>query len=135
MKGYNPARRFRPIQYLRGIMTPSNTTSQSPVEISSNVHPPRSLTGSQSNPLKFMRSLWRILQGRPQVPTSLAHHALLDVIMKRRSVRSFSQREIADDVFAAILEAGRLAPSTVNLQSWSFAAFTVTSWRVAFDRP
>ena len=32
---------------------------------------------------------------------------------------------IPEDVFAAILEAGRLAPSTVNLQTWSFASVLV----------
>ena len=35
-------------------------------------------------------------------------------------MRSYADRPIPDDVFAAILEAGRLAPSTVNLQSWAF---------------
>ena len=38
-------------------------------------------------------------------------------------------------MFAAILEAGRLAPSTVNLQTWSFATFTAESWRATFDSP
>jgi nitroreductase len=95
----------------------------------------RPLAGSNFNPFTFVRSLWRILRGRPQVPPSLANNPLLDVIMKRRSIRSFMDREIADDVFAAILEAGHLAPSTVNLQSWSFAAFTAATWRTTFGRP
>ncbi|MFW5747864.1 MAG: nitroreductase family protein, partial [bacterium] len=43
--------------------------------------------------------------------------------MKRRSVRSFLDRPVPDDIFDAILEAGRLAPSGVNLQTWSFACF------------
>ena len=90
---------------------------------------------AKSGLLGFVRSLRRLLSGKPQVPPSLAHNPLLQVIVKRRSVRSFAQREIPDDVFAAILEAGRLAPSTVNLQSWSFAAFTAASWRATFDRP
>ena len=29
----------------------------------------------------------------------------------------------------------RLAPSTVNLQTWSFACFTLASWRETFARP
>ena len=57
---------------------------------------------------------------------------MLGIILKRRSVRSFADRNIPDDVFAAILEAGRLAPSTVNLQTWSFAIFTDSSWRETF---
>ena len=116
-------------------MLQSESPAHSPTTVSGDARPSRPLAGSKSNPLKFVRSLWRILRGRPQVPPSLAHHALLDVIMKRRSVRSFAQREIPDDVFAAILEAGRLAPSTVNLQSWSFAAFTAATWQATFDRP
>ena len=115
-------------------MANSGTTAQSLSEVG-DAQPSRSLAGSNSNPIKFVRSLWRILKSRPQVPPSLADNPLLDVIMKRRSVRSFAQRDIPDDVFAAILEAGRLAPSTVNLQSWSFAAFTAATWRATFDRP
>ncbi len=82
--------------------------------------------------MSFFRSLWRILRGRPQTPPSLRDNELLRVLLGRRSVRSFASRPIPDDVFAAILEAGRLAPSTVNLQTWSFAAFTAESWRQAF---
>src|SRR5512136_440242 len=110
-------------------------TPQSPTGIDGDARQARSFTRSKSNPAQFMRSFWRILKGRPQVPPSLVDHPLLGVIMKRRSVRSFTSREIPDDVFAAILEAGRLAPSTVNLQSWSFAIFTAAMWRATFDRP
>jgi FMN reductase [NAD(P)H] len=85
-------------------------------------------------PIQFVRSLLRILRGRPQVPASLQDNPLLSVIMHRRSVRSFAQREIPADVFSAILEAGRVAPSTVNLQSWSFATFTAQSWRATFEQ-
>jgi nitroreductase len=91
--------------------------------------------GISLGPVKAVRSLWRILRGKPNVPPSLQDNALLNTILRRRSVRSFADRPIPDDVFAAILEAGRLAPSTVNLQSWSFAAFTPESWRATFDTP
>jgi len=83
-------------------------------------------------PLGFVKSLARILTGKPQVPPSLKDNELLKVILGRRSVRSFTDREIPDDVLAAILEAGRLAPSTVNLQTWTFAVFTAQSWRETF---
>ena len=89
---------------------------------------------TQKGLIGFVRSLRSILAGKPQVPPSLADNPLLDTILKRRSVRSFARREIPDDVFAAILEAGRLAPSTVNLQSWSFAVFCAESWRNTFGR-
>jgi nitroreductase len=83
-------------------------------------------------PLAFVRSLRRLLAGKPQIPPTLVHHQLLETVLKRRSVRSFSARPIPDDVFAAILEAGRVAPSAVNLQTWTFAVFTAESWRATF---
>lgn len=91
--------------------------------------------GVSLGPVNLVRSLWRILRGRPKIPPSLQDNALLAVILRRRSIRSFSERAIADDVFAAILEAGRLAPSAVNLQTWAFAVFTAESWRTTFGSP
>ncbi len=84
--------------------------------------------------LGFVRSIVRIMAGRPQVPASLAANEVLQVVLRRRTVRSFAGRDIPDDVFAAILEAGRLAPSTVNLQTWSFATFTPDAWQGIFER-
>ncbi|MCE5257923.1 MAG: nitroreductase family protein, partial [Chloroflexi bacterium] len=66
------------------------------------------------------------------MPKSLQENAALRIILARRSVRSFSSVEIPADAWDAILEAGRVAPSTVNLQSWSFALFDRVSWRKAF---
>ena len=83
----------------------------------------------------FIRSLVRILRDRPQPPPSLADNPLLHTLLHRRSVRSFADRSIPDNVFAAIMEAARLAPSTVNLQTWSFAVFTADEWRATFGRP
>jgi FMN reductase (NADPH) len=87
------------------------------------------------SPWKFGRSLLRILSGRPRLPAALADNPLLQVIFQRRSIRRFADHPIPEDAFQAILEAGRLAPSTVNLQSWSFAVFTAESWKAAFARP
>jgi nitroreductase len=87
------------------------------------------------NPVSFVASLARIVRSKPQVPSSLADNELLSIILKRRSVRRFSERDIPDDVFRAILEAGRLAPSTVNLQTWAFSMFTDRSWKEFFERP
>ncbi len=84
-------------------------------------------------PVTFVRSLYRILRGRPEVPPTLAGNALLRTVLERRSVRNFASDPIPDDVFAAILEAGRVAPSTVNLQTWSFAAFTPETWQATFN--
>lgn len=82
----------------------------------------------------FLRSIGKILAGRPQPPPGLAGNELLKIIYNRRSLRKFASRPLPDDVFGAILEAGRLAPSTVNLQTWSFAAFCGESWQAAFGR-
>ncbi|MCS7261387.1 MAG: nitroreductase family protein [Anaerolineae bacterium] len=82
----------------------------------------------------FVRAIVRILSARPRVPPAVQGNRLLETILRRRSIRSFSRREIPDEVFAAILEAGRLAPSTVNLQTWAFAVFTAQSWKAFFGR-
>jgi nitroreductase len=85
-------------------------------------------------PPGFIRSLAKLLAGRPQPPPSLAGNELLKIILNRRSVRSYLEKDIPDDTFNAILEAGRLAPCTVNLQTWSFAVFDSSSWREKFNR-
>jgi nitroreductase len=43
-----------------------------------------------------------------------------DVVLSRKSVRSFSEKEIHEDILGKILEAGRLAPSFQNKQCWKF---------------
>ena len=45
---------------------------------------------------------------------------LLDLISKRKSVRSYLDKHISDEDLKTILEAGRLAPSWMNVQSWKF---------------
>lgn len=85
--------------------------------------------------IESIRSLGRLLIGKPKIPASLADNALLQVILNRRSVRSFTSQAIPEDVFNAILEAGRLAPSTVNLQTWTFAVFDADLWQRTFARP
>lgn len=45
---------------------------------------------------------------------------ILEAIKKRQSVRSYQDKEIPEDVLQQILEAGRLAPSAKNTQSWKF---------------
>jgi nitroreductase len=83
---------------------------------------------------KTLQSLLNILRGKPKTPGSLKDNALLQVILTRRSVRSFTNQPVEEDEFNAILEAGRLAPCTVNLQSWSFAPFDQEQWHATFGR-
>lgn len=44
----------------------------------------------------------------------------MDLIEKRRSVRKYKEQHIPNDVVKQVLEAGRLAPSWMNVQSWHF---------------
>lgn len=45
---------------------------------------------------------------------------MLDLIKSRKSVRRYSDKHIPDEDLRTILEAGRLAPSWMNVQSWEF---------------
>ena len=45
---------------------------------------------------------------------------LLELISSRKSVRKYSDKHIPDEDLRKILEAGRLAPSWMNVQSWKF---------------
>jgi nitroreductase len=87
------------------------------------------------NPIKFIKSLIAIAKGKPNIPPSLENNELLKIIYKRRSMRKFEEKEIPEDIFNAILEAGRLAPSTVNLQPWSFSLLSNQEWRSFFEKP
>ncbi len=63
---------------------------------------------------------------------------LVDLIIKRRTIRRFEQEKIPADVMEKIIDAGRLAPSASNLQPWEFIVvdeqglcekvFSCTSW-------
>ncbi len=45
---------------------------------------------------------------------------VLEAITTRRSVRSYSQEPVSDEVVSRLLEAARLAPSAMNYQPWRF---------------
>ncbi len=45
---------------------------------------------------------------------------LLEIISNRKSVRKYTETHIPDEDLRRILEAGRLAPSWMNVQSWKF---------------
>ena len=45
---------------------------------------------------------------------------MLDLIKSRKSVRQYSEKHISDEDLKKVLEAGRLAPSWMNVQSWKF---------------
>ena len=43
-----------------------------------------------------------------------------ECIRKRRDIRSYLKKEVPDEAIKKIIEAGRLAPSAMNLQPWHF---------------
>lgn len=45
---------------------------------------------------------------------------LLDVIKKRKSVRTYDNKPINDKIIYSVIEAARLAPSAKNIQEWKF---------------
>jgi nitroreductase len=50
--------------------------------------------------------------------------SLVDVVLSRRSIRRYEQKEIPKDVLDKILDAGRQAPSAANRQPWHFIVVT-----------
>lgn len=49
---------------------------------------------------------------------------MIDLIKKRASIRRFSEASVSQEAIERILEAGRLAPSGGNEQSWKFGVIT-----------
>lgn len=84
------------------------------------------------NIIRFIKNLKKIIRAKPEIPLDLKNNKLLEKILSRRSIRKFTPQEIPQSHFSAILEAGRLAPSTVNLQSWYFITFTQKKWQAHF---
>jgi nitroreductase len=50
--------------------------------------------------------------------------SLVDVILSRRSIRSYERKKVPKGVLNRILEAGRQAPSASNVQPWHFIVLT-----------
>lgn len=50
--------------------------------------------------------------------------SLIDKVLSRRSIRQYTKQAISDEVLMSILEAGRQAPSAMNLQPWHFIIVT-----------
>jgi nitroreductase len=44
----------------------------------------------------------------------------IDLILKRRSIRKYEDKEVADDLIKCLLQAAMSAPSAVNQQPWHF---------------
>lgn len=85
--------------------------------------------------LKFFRNLLHLVSGKPRVPAGARLNETVACILDRRSCRSFSDHELDPEDIQTILEAGRFAPSAVNLQTWAFITFSRQQWRDVFERP
>ncbi len=46
--------------------------------------------------------------------------AIIDVIYRRRAVRSYTDQPVARNIVEEIIDAGRMAPSAINKQPWKF---------------
>ena len=77
----------------------------------------------------------KVFTGKPKASKKAGLNETVDLILNRRSCRLFSDEESGKEDLQTILEAGRFAPSTVNLQTWSFITFTKNEWHELFNRP
>ncbi len=48
----------------------------------------------------------------------------MEIILKRRSIRKFTNQPISDEIVKQLLEAGMAAPSAGNEQPWQFVVIT-----------
>ena len=78
---------------------------------------------------KFLKNLSYLFTGKPNTSSDHMQNKTISLIMNRRSCRSFTDEEIDAKSINTILEAGRYAPSTVNLQTWSFITYSKNEWK------
>lgn len=60
--------------------------------------------------------------------------SIVDLILKRRSVRRYAKKRVAEEVLSKVLEAGRQAPSADNVQPWHFIVLKDSSIREKMSR-
>lgn len=60
--------------------------------------------------------------------------SLLDVILNRRSIRSYENKEIPQEILRQVLEAGRQAPSAANRQPIRFIVVTNSEAKNEFSK-
>ncbi|UCB44647.1 MAG: nitroreductase family protein [Spirochaetota bacterium] len=86
------------------------------------------------NPVEFIKGLYGIIDGKVHLPESQKENPVLQVLLRRRSVRKFKKEDIPEDVFRVILEAARVAPCAINLQSWVLGIYNQDTWKKTFGR-
>ena len=60
--------------------------------------------------------------------------SLVDIVLSRRSIRSYEKKEVPMDVLNQILEAGRQAPSAANRQPFHFIVVTDENIKKEFSK-
>lgn len=65
-----------------------------------------------------------ISSSQPEEENSGTADAVLDCIMTRTSIRSYTDRQVPDSVVNKILRAGMAAPTAANQQPWQFVVVT-----------
>jgi nitroreductase len=83
----------------------------------------------------LLRNFATLFTGKPAAALLQELPETIRLLFARRSCRSFSDEPLHNEEIQAILEAGRFAPSTVNLQTWTFITFTQEQWHATFERP
>ena len=83
--------------------------------------------------MRWLKNLLVLFSGKPAL-ASTALPETVRLLFSRRSCRSFTDEPLREQDIQTILEAGRFAPSTVNLQSWAFITFTKQQWHEKFGR-
>ncbi len=84
--------------------------------------------------IRFVKNLLSLFTGRPEQLKNGKLNETLKTIFSRRSCRFFDNREITEKEIECIIDAGRFAPSTVNLQTWSFITFSREEWLRIFEK-
>ncbi len=90
------------------------------------------LTRESEKMRAFFKNFLYLFQGKAQIPNGFVGNPALKLLSSRRSCRRFKDDPVPDEIMNAILEAGRYAPSSVNLQTWSFVAFDRHDWHEIF---
>ncbi|MFB5147998.1 NADPH-dependent oxidoreductase [Burkholderia orbicola] len=70
------------------------------------------------------QALWAARYRDEQMPDEVASNEVMHSLLGHRSVRSYLQRSVPDDVLVAAIAAAQSASTSSNLQAWSVVAVT-----------
>ncbi len=82
---------------------------------------------------KFFSRFRKLIVKYQKFDESISDNPVIKIISKRYSCRHFSSKKVPEEFINAIIDSGRYAPSTVNLQTWSFVLFNSDEWFEKFN--